>query len=484
MIEICITSTAYKASRWRYGNERELLVKVYITLVIILLLNAISTFAAAAVFMGMKQSIQLADFGGAPHEAFLDISYSVECSSDLPYRGITGAVLVNNRTIRLDLHASKNRVLTTLGRVSSQHDHVSLVLDPSSNCRLADLTTNVGSTERGERSFDGIRELALLHSPFLAVRPDQLENRYTDLPLAIVYSTLPRGNGLHEGFFLRYTMIFSDEDSKTSIRGTDGQMARYGRRTDIEWIYEVEFDGYQQVIGRRYQGNIFGGIKDITDIHDFTHSTKSFHGSYLDGNSMHPILYNVADNNVFSDEQPSQLRGNPLTGYHLMPECKIPFPLAREALMFMEPWMFKVSDLENARENKISAPASDYLFVLIDGVLDGSFTAAVTLHTGERVLSGNGHSDVDRLGEDLWSRQAFTAIPVGAALLDEIEAGHLDTSSHGDVRLQDTSWAPGKLQIETLRLFRLLKTGDTYRTQELTSRFKCSLNGLKSVCFF
>ena len=69
---------------------------------------------------------------------------------------------------------------------------------------------------------------------------------------------------------IRYTVIFTNEDGGTP---TAALMARWGRATDIEWVYQFRLrDG--KVIEKQYQG--------------VEHETKPFTGKRINGN--HPLL--------------------------------------------------------------------------------------------------------------------------------------------------------------------------------------------------
>ena len=59
--------------------------------------------------------------------------------------------------------------------------------------------------------------------------------KFTDIPL-VLYCERLSDNGVP---FLQYTVIFSNEDGGTSTRGL---MARWGRTTDIEFVYRVFLD--------------------------------------------------------------------------------------------------------------------------------------------------------------------------------------------------------------------------------------------------
>jgi hypothetical protein len=156
--------------------------------------------------------------------------------------------------------------------------------------------------------------------------------------------------------------------------------------------------------------------------------------------------------------------------------------------MIEMPWMFKVSDLELRSEQKLSNLAPDYLYVLIDGSMShGTFTIQVQFSDGSKRLSGNGESDVDRLGEDMWGQQAFSAIPLGRHRIQEM----LDDSSHGKIDILPTSiLRTPDLKVNQLRFFRILEKDKTYVSEEITTQLpqkRClidTVQGLNSSCTF
>src|SRR2546423_2230851 len=142
-------------------------------------------------------------------------------------------------------------------------------------------------------------QLALAHSPVLYARANTIDH-FTDIPLVMYYeilrvapgsleSGLVRPAGTQESslnvrgdevaakvpsnaegdkrdlrgtdLIVRYTVVFTNEDGGTQ---TLALMARWGRGTDIEWVYEFRLrDG--KIIEETYQG--------------VSHETKAFTGS-------------------------------------------------------------------------------------------------------------------------------------------------------------------------------------------------------------
>ncbi len=164
----------------------------------------------------------------------------------------------------------------------------------------------------------------LAHSPILYARPNSI-GRFTDIPLLMWYEMRRE----RETLTIRYSVIFSNEDGGTE---TSALMARWGRATDIEWVYEVTVTPEGHVLDAHYQGT--------------RHRTRRFRGR-REGD--HPLLFVVSDNNNFSDRGRSPMR------FALRP---IPFDtsaVAREELMDQHPWTYRIMTEELQREGKVSA---------------------------------------------------------------------------------------------------------------------------------
>ena len=177
---------------------------------------------------------------------------------------------------------------------------------------------------------------ALAHAPILYGRElstkTPFANATTDTPLL----------GWHESTaaatpgdtVLEYSVVWSNEDGGTA---PPALMARWGRTTDIEWIYRVEVDAN----GVTVPGTaVFQGAN---------HATKSFSGA-LEG--AHPILETcTANNNVCDTKVADPMR------FALDTEQTRVGTRARESLMDANPWTYWVMAQEMIREGQIEAPS-------------------------------------------------------------------------------------------------------------------------------
>jgi hypothetical protein len=172
-------------------------------------------------------------------------------------------------------------------------------------------------------------QLAFAHSPVLYARANSIDH-FTDIPLLMYYEILREGG---DDLIVRYTVIFTNEDGGTQ---TAALMARWGRGTDIEWVYQFRLHG-QKIVEETYQG--------------VRHETKAFIGSRAVGS--HPLLAVASDNNNFSDLACSAVRFAPLPIRARLETA------TRESVMDLYPQTYRVMTEELLRENRISATRAD-----------------------------------------------------------------------------------------------------------------------------
>ena len=178
----------------------------------------------------------------------------------------------------------------------------------------------------------------LRHAPIVAGRTgwpfgDPYQNATTDTPLTAWHETRPAATPGHR--VIEYSVVWSNEDG-----GTDAPalMARWGRTTDIEWVYRVEVDGS----GRRVEG---------TAVYQAPlHLTFRFTGRF---EADHPVLQTCTLNNNMCDV----VSPDPPLRFLLDASRTRPAGRAREAVMDREPWTYRVAAQEMAREGKTERPS-------------------------------------------------------------------------------------------------------------------------------
>lgn len=223
-------------------------------------------------------------------------------------------------------------------------------------------------------------QLALANTPFLYARPDTVD-KFSDIPLLTYYEVFQLDNNSSK---IRYTTIFTNEDGGTQ---TAALMARWGRTTDIEWVYEIETKN-GEIISEKIQGA--------------NHVTKTFGGQRVFGS--HPLLYDVTVNNNFADFGCSALR-----------TAQLPIKAdlskkSRETVMDENPWTYRLMAQEAVREGRIKpdqlgenkiADVRDYLFAEVyNEPSDTSISVEAKSTNGTIYLSDNGNKflRVDRTG--------------------------------------------------------------------------------------
>ncbi|MEK7751733.1 MAG: hypothetical protein AAB654_07435, partial [Acidobacteriota bacterium] len=161
-------------------------------------------------------------------------------------------------------------------------------------------------------------DAVVANAPVLLARANTVGG-FSDVPL-LVYCE-------REGPLLQYTAIFSNEDGGTSTRAL---MARWGRTTDIEYVYRVWLDP--------------GGAPARATIQTKDHKEVEYRGP-RDG--AHPLLVPITDNNMVAPGGSSPIR------YQLAPVVVDLAAASREEVMDCHPILYRVMAQELAREDKL-----------------------------------------------------------------------------------------------------------------------------------
>lgn len=164
-------------------------------------------------------------------------------------------------------------------------------------------------------------------------------------------------------------------------------MARWGRITDIEWVYEIRVNENGEILSEIYQGA--------------NHQTKNFKGKRF---SEHPLLLDATVNNNFADEGCSPLRISPK-----LVEANLSDG-SRETVMDKFAWTYRIMAEEAIRENRINPQKlgansiddlQNYLYVEVYSEND-SAAVAVEIQTTDNQTSRSDFGDaslrVDRSG--------------------------------------------------------------------------------------
>ncbi len=242
----------------------------------------------------------------------------------------------------------------------------------------------------------------LANAPVLYARPNTI-GKFTDIPL-ITYC-----ERLHLDRFpvLQYTVIYSNEDAGTSTRAL---MARWGRTTDIEWVYKVFL-------------NPDGSAHHAT-IQVAEHKEVAFRGKRA---GKHPLLITWTDNNNVADDATSPVR------YQIPPSLIDLSQHSREQLMDQHPFAYLVMAKELKRELKlrpfgtvegqnVSDPRNYLYFEARLANHDSALDFKVRLKNDPRWFSSNlGLSDY-AIGRNGWVRSTVE-LPPGAKANQIAEIG-------------------------------------------------------------
>ena len=229
------------------------------------------------------------------------------------------------------------------------------------------------------------------HAPMLYERKTAL-GQFTDIPLAMYCEQKQTG----AENTLEYTVIFSNEDGGTSTRGL---MARWGRTTDIEYVYRVTVDAQ--------------GSRQSAMIQGRGHNDAAFTGPF-EGD--HPLLVPVTQNNMVAGEGPTPVRYNPV------PVIADLSAAAREMVMDQTPITWRVMAQELIRENKLRPAGTvegerisdprNYLFIEAKIRNQRSRTAAIVKLKGQPTwyMANLGRTDL-AIERDGWIRTTVELPP-------------------------------------------------------------------------
>jgi len=337
------------------------------------------------------------------------------------YRAHLGRLSPGKHTVALRL----NKLLSASGVTGAgQIEIANLRAFPAAHSRAPNAT-----------SADIVHSLALSHSPVLYARANTI-GRFTDAPLLMYYEATREGE---RDVRVRYTVVFSHEDGGTP---TAALMARWGRATDIEWVYEfLARDG--ALVEERYQG--------------VEHEIKMFIGGRTLG--AHPLLAVASDNNNFTDLACSAVR------YALLPVHTQFDGASREKVMDEVPWTYRIMAEELARERRLSAAPSDehtiadpreYLYIEAHAEQTGTALSLDTASSNQIYSSDNGDARlrVDRSGYfrvavRLPSRNLFGSL------------NHLVVRCHATTKPADARFA------KNVRLTKVFTLDENYVPREL-----------------
>ncbi len=230
-----------------------------------------------------------------------------------------------NQDILLFAGAEKFNYQILLGQLDAGNHLVSIVLNKSHSvkqtAKVFSITPQFYSLT--DKKIPAVNYFALANAPFIYLRPNVVD-KFSDIPLVTYYEVFDEPESVTK---ITYTTIFTNEDGGTQ---STALLARWGRMTDIEWIYEFKWkDG--KIVSETYQAA--------------NHQTKNYQGARIFG--ANPLIFDVTDNNNFADKGCSALRVLPL------PVRADLSGGSRETVMDKLNWTYKIMAQEAMREGRV-----------------------------------------------------------------------------------------------------------------------------------
>lgn len=224
-----------------------------------------------------------------------------------------------------------------LGKYSPNEHKITIVLNEkhsaqnASNVRIKSISARRPEDSTRTKFLDSspLTFLATVNAPIIYLRPETI-GVFSDIPLLTYYEIFDEPQNIKR---VRYTTIFTNEDGGTQSAAL---MARWGRMTDIEWIYEMRVNETGEIVSEIYQAA--------------NHETKSFNGKRL---GSHPLFLDATVNNNFADDGCSALRVSPILIKTDLTKS------SRETVMDANPWTYQIMAQEAIRENRINPEKLD-----------------------------------------------------------------------------------------------------------------------------
>lgn len=224
------------------------------------------------------------------------------------YRGLLGK-----------LSAGEHIVSIVLNEARSAPNAKRVKIQSAFSVAFEDLIANAATTDRSRPAY-----IATINAPVIYLRPDTID-KFSDVPLLTYYEIFDEPENIKR---IRYTTIFTNEDGGTQSAAL---MARWGRMTDIEWIYEIRVRENGEILSEIYQAA--------------NHETKKFIGKQF---GSHPLIMDATDNNNFADAGCSSLRVSPLLVQTNLSDG------SRETVMDAFPWTYRIMAEEAFREGRVN----------------------------------------------------------------------------------------------------------------------------------
>lgn len=221
---------------------------------------------------------------------------------------------------KLDL--SEHKITIVLNQMRSAPNAKRVKIQSAFSVAFEDLLANAATTDRSIPAY-----IATINAPVIYLRSDTID-KFSDIPLLTYYEIFDEPESVKR---IRYTTIFTNEDGGTQSAAL---MARWGRMTDIEWIYEIRVRENGEILSEIYQAA--------------NHETKNFRGNRF---GSHPLILDATVNNNFADTGCSALRVSPMLVQTNLSDG------SRETVMDAFSWTYRIMAQEAMREGRINSNA-------------------------------------------------------------------------------------------------------------------------------
>ncbi|NCN26687.1 hypothetical protein GW915_03850 [bacterium] len=405
-------------------------------------------------------SLELSGFADIDGYAFLNLHSEIDCSASVSTSApnfITAHVVKAPREwIRTHLIDGSHTQVLTIGKVT-QGQELSLELRiaewENRLCKLKSINWELTfETDELKKTKDvDWEQVARQWSPRIVVRNNNYNQMKTDVLLDLRHIIEEK----NDRTIISYTAYYSDEDSKTSKQATNSQNGSWGRTLDVEKVLELSFTREGELLDSQHQA----------ELHFFKDSKIT--------NSKQPLLFNVAQNNIFSNSaKPGFLFEAPLLGafseqllgrqreasyprrvsYNIASTTGPKFPDSRDRILFEELedlWMLKTSDNELMREGKLAQKASALLYVFVKGELLAGKLSIQAKPIGSNLVFSSGGSDskFNRLGHHMWGKESLSAVVISEEISQKLAA------SQTEINIEVTATKPSKFNLEDIQAF-------------------------------
>ena len=296
-----------------------------------------------------------------------------------------------NQDVLLFMGTEKFTYRALLGKFSAGKHKVTAVLNQSRSAK------NIGQVRVSAFNVQTLTakstsdRFALENAPILYLRPETID-KFSDIPLLTYYEVFSESEN---SFKIRYTTIFTNEDGGTQ---TAALMARWGRGTDIEWVYEID---------------VRNGAITSEVIQGANHVTKDFKGKRLFGS--HPAIFDATVNNNFADSGCSALRMT------LLPLRADLSEKSRETVMDENAWTYRIMAEELMRENRVNpqnlgentiADLRDYFYVEVQSEPQNSAIAIQMNAPDGKIISSDDGRETLRVNRPGFLRIALRALQI------------------------------------------------------------------------